>query len=96
VIGEVEEFLGLELPSRRMVLRPIIADVAELVVQALRIFAQHQSGRPAAAADENIFPIDVEGASADRVEVGGDFANANSLVERSLIPPLASNSMVSG
>src|ERR1700676_1394198 len=76
VIGEIEEFPSLEFPFQADGIQSHVADVAKFVMQALRIFAQHQVGRPTAAANQNIFSVDVEGASANRVEVGSDFANA--------------------
>ena len=97
MVGEVEKFLGFELAFEADGVESHVADVAEFVVQALRIFAQHQVGGPTAAANQNILAVDVEGAAADGVEVGSDFANAElGGSERSLTAPLTSNSMASG
>ena len=75
-IGQVKEFLSLELAFQANRVEPHIADVAKFGMQALRIFTHHQVGRPAPAANQNILAVDVEGAPTDRVEVGGNFANA--------------------
>ena len=76
VVGEVEKFRSLEFAFEADGVQPHVADVAEFVVQALRVFAQHQVGRPAAAANQNVLAVDVKRAPADGVEVGSDFANA--------------------
>ena len=68
VVGEVEELLGLEFAFEADGVQAHVFDVAEFVVQALRIFAQHHVGRPAAAANQNVLAVDVEGASADGVQ----------------------------
>ena len=54
MIGQVEEFRGLKFAFEANGIQSHVADVTEFIVQALRIFAQHQVGRPAAAANQNI------------------------------------------
>ena len=76
VVGDVEEFLGFELAFEADGVQSHVADVAEFVVQTLRVFAQHHVGSPAAAADQDVLAVDVEGASAGGVDFGSDFANA--------------------
>ena len=76
LVGEFEKFLRLQLAFQPDRVQPHVFDVTEFVVQALRVFAQHHVGRPAAAANQNVFAVDVERASANGVEVRSDFANA--------------------
>src|SRR5712692_5677322 len=75
-VGEVEKFLGLEFAFEAHGVESHILDVAEFVFEALRVFAKHHVGRPAAAADQDVLAVDVEGTSADRVQIGSDFADA--------------------
>ncbi len=76
VVGDIEELLGFEFAFEADGIESHIAHVAEFVVQALRVLAQHHVGSPAAAADEDVLAVDVEGASAGGVEFGSHFANA--------------------
>ena len=59
-VGEVEEFLRFEFAFEADGVESHVADVAEFVVQALRVLAQHHVRGPAAAADQNVLAVDVE------------------------------------
>src|SRR5580704_12963856 len=76
VIGDVEEFLSFELAFEADGVQSHVADVAEFVVQALGVFAHHHVWGPAAAADQDVLAIDVEGASAGGVDFGSHLADS--------------------
>src|SRR5579862_3566217 len=75
-VGDVEEFLSFEFAFEADGVEAHILDVAEFIVQALRVFAEHQVRSPAAATDQDVFAVDVKLAPADGVEFAGDFADA--------------------
>ena len=66
VVGEIEKFLCLQLAFQADRVQAHVSHVAEFVMQALRVFAQHHVGSPAAATNQNIFAVDVKCASAGR------------------------------
>src|ERR1039458_781940 len=76
VVGEVEEFLSFELAFKTDGVEAHISHVAEFIVQALRIFAKHQVGGPAAAANQDVLAVDVEGSPARGIYFGSYLANA--------------------
>jgi hypothetical protein len=76
VVGDVEKLLRLEFALEPDGIQSHVFHVAEFVAQALGGFAKHHVGSPAAAADENIFAVDMKGASAGGVYFGSDLANA--------------------
>src|SRR3984885_13705437 len=76
MVGEVKEFLSFELAFKTNRVQSHIADVAELVVQALRVFAEHQVGGPAAATDQDVLAVNMEGTPAGRIHFGSYLANA--------------------
>ncbi len=75
-ICQVEKLLSFQLALEPDGVEAHVAHVAEFILQALRVFAEHQVRSPAAAANQNVLAVDVEDASANRIEVGSDFANA--------------------
>src|ERR1700722_3809072 len=76
VVGDVEEFFGLQLAFETNGVQAHVFDVAEFIVQALGVFAKHHVGRPAAAADQDVFAVDVKGASTGGGYFRSDLADA--------------------
>ncbi len=76
LVGQVEKFLGFQLAFEADGVQPHVLHIAELVAQALRVFAQHHVGRPAAAADQDVFAVDRKQAPVGREHLGLDLANA--------------------
>ena len=75
-IGEIEEFLGLQLAFQANCVQAHVLHIAKFVFQTLRVFAQHHVGRPAAATNQNIFAIDGEQAAVGGKHLRRDFADA--------------------
>ena len=95
-VGEIEEFLGLEFAFETDGIQSHVADVAEFVVQALRVLAQHQVGGPAAAANQNVLAVDVKWRPPIELKSEVISRMPNSVCEWSLTAPLTSNSIASG
>src|ERR1700722_19723048 len=66
-VGEIEKLLRLDFAFEADGVEAHVADVPEFVMESLRILAQHHVGGPTAAANENVFSVDVEGAAADGI-----------------------------
>ena len=64
-IGEVKELGCFQLAFEADGVQTHVRDVAKLVFEALRVFAEHQVGGPAAAANQDVFAVDVKHAPAD-------------------------------
>ncbi len=76
LVGEIVKFVGFQLPFQANGVQVHVADVAEFVFQAIEILAQKHVRRPAAAADQDLFSVDVELTSAGGIQFGSDFADA--------------------
>src|SRR4029077_18621814 len=76
MIREIEELLGFEFAFEADRVQPHVAHVTKFVLQALGVFAEHHVGSPAATTDQDVFAVDVEGASARGVHFRSYLANA--------------------
>jgi hypothetical protein len=74
-VGEIEKFLRLQLAFEANGIQPHVLHVGELILQALRIFAQQHVRRPAAAANQNLLAVDGEEALVVLIKLGVNFAN---------------------